>query len=118
MHALLRFDVFLVIFLVMIVWEYCHPRRALVRPRHERWLTNLSLTTLNALLVWGTVGGIAYMTALFATEKEMGLLRWVSVPPWVAAIVTFLVLDFAIYLQHVLFHAVPLLWSFHASIMT
>ncbi len=60
--------------------EYRRPRRALVRPHRERWPTNLSLTTLNTLLVWGTVGGIAYTAALFAEEKEMGLLQWMSSP--------------------------------------
>src|SRR5258706_11900469 len=113
MHALLRFDVFLISLLVMMAWEYRRPRRMLTPPRYERWPTNLGVTALNTLLVWGTVGGIAYTTALFAAEKEMGLLRWMSVPSWAAAVVTFCVLDFVIYFQHVLFHAVPVLWRLH-----
>jgi sterol desaturase/sphingolipid hydroxylase (fatty acid hydroxylase superfamily) len=60
-----------------------------------------------------TVGGVAYTAAVFAAEQGVGLLHWHPLPAWAAAAMTFLVLDFAIYLQHVLFHAVPLLWRLH-----
>jgi sterol desaturase/sphingolipid hydroxylase (fatty acid hydroxylase superfamily) len=43
----------------------------------------------------------------------MGLLHWTSLPAWVAVAVTLLGLDFAIYLQHVMFHAIPILWRLH-----
>jgi sterol desaturase/sphingolipid hydroxylase (fatty acid hydroxylase superfamily) len=43
----------------------------------------------------------------------MGLLHWISLPAWAAVAVTLLGLDFAIYLQHVMFHAVPALWRLH-----
>jgi uncharacterized membrane protein YdjX (TVP38/TMEM64 family)/sterol desaturase/sphingolipid hydroxylase (fatty acid hydroxylase superfamily) len=76
-------------------------------------VTNLSLTTLNSILVWATVGSIAYATALFAAEQGMGLLHWIALPPWAAAVVTLLGLDFALYLHHVLFHAVPIFWRLH-----
>ena len=113
MEILIRLSAFVSIFSGMVAWEYWAPRRQLSRPRRERGLTNLSLTTLNSVLVWVTVGSLAYASALFAAERGLGLLHWVSFPPWAAAAVTLLVLDFAIYLQHVLFHAVPLLWRFH-----
>ena len=41
------------------------------------------------------------------------MLHWIALPSWAAAVVTLLGLDFAIYLQHVLFHAVPVLWRLH-----
>jgi sterol desaturase/sphingolipid hydroxylase (fatty acid hydroxylase superfamily) len=85
----------------------------LARPRRERWVTNLGLTALNTILVRITVGGIAYAAAKFATEHEVGLLHWMALPSWAAVVVTLLVLDFAIYLQHVMVHAVPVLWRLH-----
>jgi sterol desaturase/sphingolipid hydroxylase (fatty acid hydroxylase superfamily) len=97
----------------MLLWDgYC-PRRPLSRPRQERWVTNLGLTLLNTVLVRVTVGGAAYTAAVFAVDQGVGLLHWHPLPAWVAAAVTFLALDFAIYLQHVLFHAVPVLWRLH-----
>lgn len=113
MEILIRLSAFVSVFSCMAVWEYWTPCRQLLRPRRERWLTNLSLTSLNSIVVWVTVGSIAYTGALFAAERGVGLLHWISPPPWVAVVVTLLGLDFAIYLQHVLFHAVPVLWRLH-----
>lgn len=113
MEILLRLSAFFTMFSCMAVWEYWAPCRQLLRPRRERWLTNLSLTTLNSVLVWAAVGSLAYASALFAAEHGIGLLHWLSLPPWAAVVVTLLGLDFAIYLQHVLFHAVPVLWRLH-----
>jgi sterol desaturase/sphingolipid hydroxylase (fatty acid hydroxylase superfamily) len=113
MEAAVRFVLFVGVFGSMALWEYWRPRRVLARPRRERWVTNLGLTALNTILVRITVGGIAYAAAVFAAERGVGLLHWVALPPWAAAVVTLLALDFAIYLQHVLFHAVPALWRLH-----
>jgi sterol desaturase/sphingolipid hydroxylase (fatty acid hydroxylase superfamily) len=113
MEALVRLGTFLGVLTAMLLWEWGHPRRVLTRPRRERWRTNLGLTILNTALVRVTVGGAAYAAAVFAADQGVGLLHWQPLPPWAAAAVTLLVLDFAIYLQHVLFHAVPLLWRLH-----
>jgi len=113
MEALVRVGVFLGIFCIMVLWEYWRPRRMLSRPRRERWVTNLGLTAFNSILVRATVGGVTYAAAVFAAEREMGLLHWLALPSWAAVAVTLLGLDFATYLQHVLFHAVPALWRLH-----
>jgi sterol desaturase/sphingolipid hydroxylase (fatty acid hydroxylase superfamily) len=113
MESLVRVSVFLSVFTAMILWEFFHPRRLLTQPRRDRWVTNLGLTFLNMALVWITVGGAMYATAVFAAERRMGLLHWSTLPPWAAVAVTLLGLDFAIYLQHVMFHAVPALWRLH-----
>src|SRR5262245_48760921 len=113
MEALVRVGTFLGLLTVMLLWEGCRPRRPLSRPRRERWVTNLGLTLLNTILVRVTVGGVAYAAAVFAAERGMGLLHWFTLPPWAAVMATLLGLDFAIYLQHVMFHAVPALWRLH-----
>ncbi len=113
MELLVRFGVFLSVFATMVVWEYARPRRLLTQPRRKRWVTNLGLTFLNMILVRITVGGAAYAAAVFATERGIGVLHWMTLPPWAAVVVTLLVLDFAVYLQHVMVHAVPVLWRLH-----
>jgi sterol desaturase/sphingolipid hydroxylase (fatty acid hydroxylase superfamily) len=113
MESLLRFGVFLSVFTAMILWEFFRPRRLLRQPRRKRWVTNLGLTFLNMALVRMTVGGAAYATAVFAAERGVGLLHWTTLSPWAAVGVTLLGLDFAIYLQHVMMHAVPALWRLH-----
>ena len=113
MEALVRVGTFLGILTAMLLWEGFYPRRSLVRPRQERWVTNLGLTLLNTILVRVTVGGVAYTAAVFAADQGVGLLHWRPLPGWAAAAVTLLVLDCALYVQHVLFHAVPVLWRLH-----
>ena len=113
MEALVRVGTFLGILTVMLLWEGFCPRRPLSRPRRERWGTNLGLTLLNTVLVRVTVGGVAYTAAVFAADQGGGLLHWRPLPAWAAAAMTLLVLDFTLYLQHVLFHAVPVLWRLH-----
>ena len=113
MESLVRFSVFLGVFTAMVLWEFFRPRRSLPYPRRQRWVTNLSLTFLNMAFVRITVGGAAYAAAVFTAEQGMGLLHWTTLPSWAAVAVTLLGLDFAIYLQHVMFHAVPALWRLH-----
>jgi sterol desaturase/sphingolipid hydroxylase (fatty acid hydroxylase superfamily) len=113
MEAVVRVSSFLGILTVMLLWEGCRPRRPLSRPRQERWVTNLGLTFLNTVLVRVMVGGVAYTAAVFAADHGVGLLHWRPLPAWAAAAVTLLVLDFALYVQHVLFHALPVLWQLH-----
>jgi sterol desaturase/sphingolipid hydroxylase (fatty acid hydroxylase superfamily) len=113
MDLLVRLAAFLSMFVTMSWWELARPCRSLSQPRRERWPTNLGLTALNSLLVWITVGGVSYAAARFAAAQGMGLLHWLSLPNWATVLVTFLVLDFTVYVQHILFHAVPLLWRLH-----
>jgi sterol desaturase/sphingolipid hydroxylase (fatty acid hydroxylase superfamily) len=51
--------------------------------------------------------------ALLAEERGWGLFANVAVPGWLAVVLSVVLLDLVIYLQHVLFHAVPLLWRLH-----
>jgi sterol desaturase/sphingolipid hydroxylase (fatty acid hydroxylase superfamily) len=113
METVVRVSTFLGILTVMLLWEGLCPRRLRSRPRQERWGTNLGLALLNTVLVRVMVGGVAYTTAVFAADQRIGLLHWHPLPAWAAAAMTLLVLDFALYLQHVLFHAVPVLWRLH-----
>ena len=113
MESLVRFSIFLGVFTTMVLWEFFRPRRPLPYTRRQRWVTNLGLTFLNMALVRITVGGVAYAAAVFAAEQGIGLLHWMTLPLWAAVVVTLLGLDFAVYLQHVMVHAVPVLWRLH-----
>jgi sterol desaturase/sphingolipid hydroxylase (fatty acid hydroxylase superfamily) len=113
MEVVIRLSAFFSVFSLMASWECRRPRLSLIQPRRQRWVTNLGLTTLNTLLVWATVGSVAYAATLFAATQQVGVLHWLQLPQWAAALLTLLVLDFTLYLQHVLFHAVPTLWRLH-----
>jgi sterol desaturase/sphingolipid hydroxylase (fatty acid hydroxylase superfamily) len=109
----LRFAVFLATLGAMAGWQYTRPRRQLGDARRGRWPTNLGLALVNAIAVRVLAGGALFSAATFAADRGVGVMHWVPVPMWLGWIVTVLALDFAVYLQHVVFHALPILWRLH-----
>src|SRR5204862_4197065 len=89
------------------------PRRRLTVGRPLRWFSNLGLVALDTLAVRLLVPLGAVGMALLARERGWGLLNNLALPGWLAVPLAVVALDFAIYLQHVMFHAVPLLWRLH-----
>jgi len=109
----IRVAVFFGILILMALWELAAPRRRVEIPRLVRWSNNLGLVVLDSLLVRFVFPVVAVGLAVIAQENGWGLLNQFSIPVWIATVLAVLVLDFAIYLQHVLFHAVPILWRLH-----
>ena len=112
-EPLIRMGFFLGILLAMAIWEVAAPRRRREIPRLLRWSSNLGIVVIDTLLVRLTFPIVAVGLALLAQERGWGLFNILDVPVWVAFIVSVLALDLAIYLQHVMFHAVPALWRLH-----
>jgi sterol desaturase/sphingolipid hydroxylase (fatty acid hydroxylase superfamily) len=98
---------------VMAVWEFVAPRRALTANKPLRWASNIGLVFVSSfvLRLFAPLGAVG--VALAADKLGSGLLNVVSAPAWLEIVSSVLLLDFAIYLQHVMFHAVPLFWRFH-----
>lgn len=109
----MRIFIALGVFLLMINWEYFGPRIRQKMHRKKRWITNLGLAIFNALLMRVTIGGLAYLSAIHAAEQSWGLLHQVVLPVWVDMTITLLLLDFAIYWQHVISHKWQVLWRLH-----
>jgi len=97
----------------MTSWEYALPRREPSETRRRRWPANLGLALLNAILLRFLAGGLVVSAAAFAASRGTGLTHWMALPIWAGSTITIVGLDFAVYLQHVLFHAVPVLWRVH-----
>ncbi|HEY9058763.1 MAG TPA: sterol desaturase family protein [Aurantimonas sp.] len=112
-EPLIRVSAFLGILLAMALWEVAAPRRRREIPRLLRWTNNLGVVVVDTLLVRLTFPVVAVGLALLAEERGWGLFNIFQVPGWIAVIVAILALDLAIYLQHVMFHAVPALWRLH-----
>ena len=95
--------------------EAIWPRRALVLGRNPRWQTHALFFVSNAvmgrLLSFLVVVGVA---ANWAETHLFGALNLVALPLWLEAIIAFVILDFAVWFQHVLMHRTPLLWRIHA----
>ncbi len=109
----IRMVCFAGIFVFMALLEFALPKRDLPLGRKMRWPTNWALVVLDAALVRliFPIGGVGL--ALLAQTKGwgvFGLLGWSGVVAWV---VTFIVLDFAVWLQHLASHKIPVFWRIH-----
>jgi len=112
-EAEIRLSAFLGILIAVVAWEFAAPRRVRNFSRWVRWPSNLGIVALNTIVVRLLFPAAAVGVAWTASEKGWGLFQSFEVPTAVAIIVSVVLLDFFIYLQHVLFHAVPGLWRLH-----
>ncbi|MBI3863084.1 MAG: sterol desaturase family protein [Planctomycetia bacterium] len=112
-EAGVRLTAFFGVLAVMACWEAVMPRRKWTVRKLPRWTSNLSLVVLNTVVVRWIVRLTPVAAALWAHERGWGVLNRAAWPEWVKIIVGILALDLAIYLQHVMFHAVPALWRLH-----
>ena len=99
--------------LVMAVWELAAPRRELRVAKGARWFANLGIVVLDTIVVRILFPTAAVGMALVASERGWGFLNQLNLAPAVSILLSVLVLDLVIYLQHVMFHAVPALWQLH-----
>jgi sterol desaturase/sphingolipid hydroxylase (fatty acid hydroxylase superfamily) len=109
----LRLGVFFGIFAVMAFWELRTPMRSLVAPRLGRWTTNWSISALDAVVVRLIFGAAAAGAAIDAEASGTGLFNALDWPGWVEVLAVFVILDLAIWAQHLASHKIPLLWRLH-----
>jgi len=104
-------------FLVMASVELIRPKRRLTVSKARRWLTNLGIAGIDALVLrlmtMLAVPVAAVAAAFFARERGLGLLNQVAWPDWIKLGIALLVLDLAIWAQHLVSHKVPLFWRIH-----
>jgi sterol desaturase/sphingolipid hydroxylase (fatty acid hydroxylase superfamily) len=112
-EAPLRLGFFFGIFAAVSLWELAAPRRTLQASKALRWTSNLAITVLNSFLVRLIFPVAAIGVAGFAAQRGVGLFHFFQLPYPLAVLLSILALDLAIYLQHLMFHAVPLLWRLH-----
>jgi len=110
----LRSGVFLAVFAALAFWERLAPARRLKLSRRQRWGANLGLALVSTLVVRVLVPGSAIALAVIASTEGWGLFNRLGLPAWLAVVASVVVLDLVVYLQHVVFHSVPLLSRLHA----
>jgi sterol desaturase/sphingolipid hydroxylase (fatty acid hydroxylase superfamily) len=109
----LRLGAFGAVLVLVAGWEVLAPRRRPAHPRLVRWSANLAMAALNAALLRLLFPMAAVAMALTAQAAGWGVLNTFPLPAWLAVAAAVILLDLAIYGQHVLFHAVPVLWRLH-----
>jgi len=112
-ETVIRIVFFVALFAGMAIWEVLSPRRLQGVGRSGRWPGNLAVTVINAVLLRMVFPVTAVGLAASVETGGVGLLNVAGGPFWLRIAAAVVVLDLAIYLQHVLFHAVPALWRLH-----
>jgi sterol desaturase/sphingolipid hydroxylase (fatty acid hydroxylase superfamily) len=109
----IRLSFFFGILIVMFLWEMMMPRRPLTASKITRWSSNLSLVLIDSVAVRlafpAGLAGVAFL----AQQRGWGIFNLFELPSLLKIICGVLILDLAIYLQHIMFHSVPLFWRLH-----
>ena len=115
-EALIRLSIFIGLFALLAAAEAYLPRRARQVPRKTRWRTNWGFSLLNTgalrLLAFG-LPLLAVGAAIDAAQNGWGLFNMLDWPTGLEIVLAILFFDFAIWLQHLITHKVPLLWRLH-----
>lgn len=109
----IRFGIFLGLFLILAIMEFFSPRRELEHVKAKRWFTNWVIVIIDSFVLRLIFTGAAVGVALWAETNGYGLFNIIEIPPIITVLVSFVVLDFAIWFAHLASHKVPLLWSVH-----
>jgi sterol desaturase/sphingolipid hydroxylase (fatty acid hydroxylase superfamily) len=115
-EAFIRLSVFLSLFAALAAIEWYAPRRARVQGRSGRWLTNWGMTIANTIALRALAVALPLLAvgaAIDAQTQGYGLFNLLALPFWLNIVLTILIFDFAIWLQHLITHKVPLLWRLH-----
>jgi sterol desaturase/sphingolipid hydroxylase (fatty acid hydroxylase superfamily) len=109
----IRVIVFVSMFGLMASWEAIAPRRKTATLKVSRWIANLSVAVLNTMVIRILMASGAVGVAMVTAENGWGILNMLHWPVWIEIVLAVLLLDLMIYLQHLGFHAVPVLWKIH-----
>jgi sterol desaturase/sphingolipid hydroxylase (fatty acid hydroxylase superfamily) len=109
----IRLSIFIAVLVAMAAWELAAPRRRQEVPKFLRWSNNVAVVALDTIFVRLLFPLTAVAWAQYVSAQGWGLLNLIVLPDWAAIISAILILDLAIYTQHVVFHAVPLFWRLH-----
>lgn len=112
-EPIIRLTSFFGVFLIMALWEMAAPMRSPTVSKAKRWFSNLAVVVFNTIIARLLFSTTAVGTAVVAAENGWGMLNFLGWPSGLSTIAAVITLDFMLYLQHVMFHAVPFLWRFH-----
>jgi len=112
-EPVIRLMAFFGIFTVMALLELAAPRRPLSISKKLRWFSNLGIVVLNTALARTVLPMAPVAFAYVAMDRGWGVFNILQWNGWVELLVAVVLMDFFIWLQHVMVHAIPLLWRLH-----
>jgi len=112
-EIVIRLIFFLGVFAVIAIWEIVLPKCNLLLPKRVRWANNLGLVIFNSLILRLVFPTATVGIAIFINDNDWGLLNYYDLPFALSVIIAIVIMDLVIYLQHIMVHAIPLLWRLH-----
>jgi sterol desaturase/sphingolipid hydroxylase (fatty acid hydroxylase superfamily) len=112
-EATIRMGFFVSIFGIVALLELAVPRRPLTTSKGGRWFTNIGIVIINTVVLRVFVPAGALGISVWIGRQGWGVFNHMNWPIWIEVILSVILLDFVIYLQHLMFHAVPLMWRLH-----
>lgn len=112
-EAPIRLGVFAGLLALFSALEFVIPAKERVKPRLHRWGTNLGLLVSSSVLVRILLPLAATAFAFDMQARGFGLFNWLNLPVWLEVVLAIVLLDFAVWFQHVIMHFTPPLWAFH-----
>ena len=109
----IRLGIFIGLFLLLAVMEYFAPRRELEHVKAKRWITNWLIVIIDSFVLRLIFTGAAVGVAIWAEANGYGLFNLVQIPMALSVVISFIILDFAIWFSHLASHKIPLLWTVH-----
>ena len=101
-------------FLTIAILERRRPLRRSVEPVLQRTGRNLAIAALGAIAVHVVEMPIVAPAAAAVERRRWGVLKRLRLPVWLEVCAAVLLMDYTLYVWHVLTHRVPVLWRFHA----
>lgn len=98
---------------VLLLLEYLRPLRRRVEAKLPRLARNLTVSAVGAAIVQLVEIPLVMPLSSLVERQGWGILNLFQLPAWVDVILAVILLDYTLYIWHVLTHRVPLLWRFH-----
>jgi sterol desaturase/sphingolipid hydroxylase (fatty acid hydroxylase superfamily) len=99
----------------LLIGEQARPLRRVTQPKCRRVVINVAFGGLGGAAVALIYGPLVIGPAEQARHAGIGVVRWLHLPAWASAFLAFVLLDYTLWIWHLLNHRVPLLWRFHAA---
>ncbi len=109
----LRLPIFLGLLLSLMLFEAIFPKKQRALTRQSRWPTNILISVINTIFIKIMGPVVAVIAAGHAAQKGYGLFNFIELNIWLEIIIAIILLDMAIYFQHVISHKIPILWRLH-----
>lgn len=113
MELKLSLVVLFAIYLLLTVAETFFPLRVLKTSKTKRQLKNFSLFAISSLASRLLSLPLVLAAISYSESKQIGLIHLIDANKTISFLLSFLLLDYTLYLWHWANHKIPFLWRFH-----